>query len=217
MVGCHCRDVGILGSELPPSQSVFEGSELVRWYLRRETMALSGTHLLFRCGYLEPHTPVPDRTFPSTSDAELAVRMALKGRVGFVHETLATFRVHEHSHTATVSSFNGEHYVEWLLLLDRYARKVMSADEYSECRTAYRRHDLRRLLLSLARRRDWSTFNHQIRRMSDIGDPAGRRDFLDALGDWVSLAVTGQREHVGVARSLEPGTSLTSFEAQRRA
>lgn len=199
VVGCMCTDIGELGSELDPETDVFDGKDIVRAYLRRETMVLSGTHLMYRRNLFDARTPPYDESLVS-SDADCAIRMSLSGSFGFVHEVLATFRHHAHSHSATVATMNGDHLFEWLLLLDRYAVEAMSQAEYLECRRVYRRYLLRRSLLPLLKSGNWRFLSLQMKRLAEADDAAGPLDFAGALGEWAYFAVTGQRHRVGAPR-----------------
>lgn len=200
IVGCQCRDVGIMGSELPDDQAVFPGATIVRAYLRRETMVLSGTHFLLR------RTAFQNCQFPYdpiliSADADCAIRVSLTGAFGFVHEPLALFRHHDESHSARVAVRNGDFLFEWLLVLDRYAAKVLSPAEYAQCRRLYRRYFLRRSLLAGLRQGDWRFFTLQLQRLAECGDPAGVGDFAGALAEWAYFAATGQRSRVGAPRA----------------
>lgn len=199
VVGCMCADIGNLGSELDPAREVFSGHDIVRAYLRRETMVLSGTHLMYRRSAFEARTPPYDPDLAS-SDADCAIRVSLAGSFGFVHEVLATFRHHEHSHSATVAAINGDHLFEWLVLLDRYAPKVMSDNEYRQCRGLYRRYLLRRALLPLLKNGDGRLLSLQLKRLAEADDAAGPLDFAGALGEWAYFAASGQRNRVGAPR-----------------
>lgn len=203
VVGCLCADVGNLGSELDSDIDVFPGPAVVRAYLRRETMVLSGTHLLFRKRAFDARRPPYDPTMASC-DADCAIRVSMRGSFGFVHEVLATFRHHEHSHSATVATVNGDHLFEWLLLLDRYGPLVMSRGEYRDCRGLYRRYLLRRSLLPLIRNGNPRLLALQTKRLAEIGDAAGPFDFAAALGEWLYFAVSGQRHRVGAPRKSLP-------------
>jgi glycosyltransferase involved in cell wall biosynthesis len=199
-VGCLCRNIGLLGEELPSNKQVFDGKLLVRAYLRRETSVFSGTHFLYRReAFGRP--PYDDRMGASI-DADCAARIALKGHVGFVHEILAEFRHHPESHSATVAGRNGAHLFEWLLLLDRYGPQVMTAAEYAGCRMLYRHYYLRRALLNAAKQRDMHFLRLQRSRLAAIGDDAGPADFAMALAEWLYLAITGQRGRVGMPKRM---------------
>lgn len=199
VVGCMCADIGNLGSELDPDTLVFDGKDIVRAYLRRETMVLSGTHLMYRRSLFDARTPPYDTSLVS-SDADCAIRVSLGGSFGFVHEVLATFRHHDSSHSATVAATNGDHLFEWLLLLDRYAPEVMSEADYVECRRLYRRYLLRRSLLPVLKNGNWRFLSLQMRRLAEANDAAGPLDFAGALGEWAYFAATGQRHRVGAPR-----------------
>lgn len=216
-VGCLCRNIGLLGEELPRSKQVFDGKFLVRAYLRRETSVFSGTHFLYRRSVFRNGPPPYDDQMGASIDADCAVRIALKGHVGFVHEVLAEFRHHSESHSAMVAEKGGAHFFEWLLLLDRYGPEAMTEAEYAKCRTLYRHYYLRRALLTAARARDMDFLWLQRSRLAAIGDDAGPVDFAMALAEWLYLAITGQRHRVGKPKRMvldkSPIPATAHFEA----
>ena len=197
LVGCYCDIEGNTGPELGRDQSVFAGSGIVRSYLRRELMVLSGTHFLYRCRDLIRAIPNFDRALRARADGDLAIRVALLGSFGFVHEVLAEFRVHGESHTARIAETHGDLLYEWLVLLDRYGPKVLDPAEYAECRTRYRRYFLRRSFLPLIREGNLEYFSLQMKRLADLNDRADLLDFADAMGEWLYFTLTGQRGRVG--------------------
>lgn len=200
VVGCQCAHAEIMGAELDHSTEIFTGASIVKAYLRRQTNVLSGTHFLFRRTVFEALGQQYDPSLVS-SDADCVIRVALGGAFGFVHDALATFRLHDDSYSATVAARNGDHLFEWLVLLDRHALTVMSQPEYLECRRLYRRYFLRRSLLRLVKHGDREFFSLQLRRLAELDDSAGIRDFAGALGEWAFFAVTGQRHRVGAPRN----------------
>jgi glycosyltransferase involved in cell wall biosynthesis len=202
MVGCLCRNVGLLGEELPGNQAIFDGNMIARAYLRRETNFLSGTHLLYRRKLFDGAEPPYDSRMGASVDADTAIRVALAGRVGFVPEVLAEYRHHDASHSALVAARNGGHLFEWLLLLDKYGPQVMTPVEYARCRRLYRRYYLRRALLASARERDLHFLRLQRSRLAVIGDAAGPTDFAGALIEWAYFAMTGQRHRVGAPKRM---------------
>ncbi|TIN31089.1 MAG: glycosyltransferase [Mesorhizobium sp.] len=205
VVGCQCANVGVMGIELDRRTEIFTGASIVKAYLRRQTMVLSGTHFLFRRSVFDALGQQYDPSLAS-SDADCVIRVALEGAFGFVHDVLAKFRHHESSYSAKVATKNGAHLFEWLTLLDRYALKVMSEAEYSECRRIYRRYLLRRSLLRLVKHGDQEFFSLQLRRLAELDDSAGIFDFAGALGEWAFFAATGQRHRVGAPRNVRGGT-----------
>lgn len=209
VVGCLWLAEGLCGSELPRDRSVFDGHEIVRWYLRRETMALSGGFTLYRTSAADFSRPFFDVNILDSLDAEANVRLTMKGKFGFVHEELATWRRHEDQSTAVAVAPNGTIAFDWLTLVDRYGPLVMTQEEYAKCRKLYRRYFLRRMLLARWKRGDKRLFYLQMSRLAEINDAPNFADFAAALFEWGYFAVTGQRDRVGALRpaagSLSPG------------
>jgi glycosyltransferase involved in cell wall biosynthesis len=199
VVGCQWRATGLCGSELPRDRDVFDPDEIIRWYLQRKTSVLSGTHTLFRTASVDFSGPFYDAQIDDSWDSETNLRLVMQGRYGFVHDELAIFRMHELAHTASVASIYGTHFFEWLILLDRYGPRVMSTAEYKACRKAYRRHLLRRALLSRWRTTDRRFYEFQMKQLAQINDSPGILDFVDALADWGLLAIKGKRHQVGMS------------------
>lgn len=199
VVGCQCRNIGILGSDLPREQNIFDGHAIVRRYLRRETMVFCGTHMLFRCSAINSSRPFYDATI-TCDDADAAVRETLRGKFGFVHKELAYFRHHEFGHTAVVSK-DGTFLFEWLVMLDRYGPQVLTASEYEECRKVYRRFYLRQAILARFRDLDSRLYRTQMRYLDEINDSPKLADFAVALAEWVYLAATQKRHRLDASRS----------------
>jgi glycosyltransferase involved in cell wall biosynthesis len=197
IVGCQWRATGLCGSELPRDRNVFDAREIVRWYLRRETMVLSGTHTLIRRSAVDFSRPFYDDSTIDSWDAEANVRLIMQGKYGFVHDELALFRMHEFAHTANSSAKDGTHLFEWLVILDQYGPLVMSQVEYLECRKVYRRYLLRRTLLARWKNRDKHFYDIQMQRFTEINDRPGFFDFANAMLEWFYFAVTRQRHRVG--------------------
>jgi glycosyltransferase involved in cell wall biosynthesis len=200
VVGCQWRATGLCGSELPHDRSVFDSHDIVRWYLRRETMALSGTHNLFRTSAVDFPQPFYDGSANTSFDSEANIRLVMKGKYGFVHKELAILRMHEFSQTA-MPGVRDTRLFTWLILLDRYGPQVMTKNEYAECRKRYRRHLLRHLLLARWKRGDKRIFDLQMRRFAEINDSPTFPDFAAALLEWGYFAATAQRHRVGCPRS----------------
>lgn len=201
VVGCQCRATGLCGSELPRGRTVFAADEIVRWYLRRETAAISGTQALIRASAIDFSRPFYDARLLDRWDTDANLRLVMHGAFGFVHEELAFFRMHDSGHTSLVALPEGTHDFDWLMLLDRYGPLVMTPKEYKHCRNLYRRHLLRRLLLMRWRHGDRRLFDLQMRRLAEISDAPGFAGFLGALLEWLYFAATGQRHRVGSPRA----------------
>ncbi|MGC1303394.1 MAG: glycosyltransferase family 2 protein [Caulobacteraceae bacterium] len=198
LVGCQWRATGLCGVELPGERDVFDGAELVRMYLRRETMVVSGMFTLMRRSVAAWFPEFYDTSMKGL-DSDANVRMALTGKYGFVHEELVHWRIHDESSTALEAAPSHIHMAEWLILLDRYGPKVMTPAEFHRVRRAYRRHYLRRMLVVRWREGHRALFEEHLARMKQRGDAAGALDFADALTNWAWLYLRGHREHVGKA------------------
>lgn len=217
VVGCQWRAEGLCGSELPRGRSVFDSREIVRWYLRRETMALSGGFTLFRASAADFSRPFFDVSILDSLDCDANVRLVMKGKFGFVHDELATWRRHEDQSTAVSVAPNGTLAFDWLTLVDRYGPLVMTQNEYAKCRKLYRRYFLRRMLLARWKRGDKRLFHLQMSRLAEINDAPNLADFISALLEWGYFAATGQRHRVGALRPDSGSLSLDRSSGQENA
>jgi glycosyltransferase involved in cell wall biosynthesis len=199
VVGAIWRGARLFGEEMPKDRQVFDGPEVVRAFLRREHGALSGPHCLIRRTELDRCRPYYDETILGF-DTEANVRSCLHNKYGFVHEELTLYRIHDASMTATYATRTHAHVAEWLLFLDRYGPSVLGFREYLDCRRAYRRHYLRRLLLMRWRGKDKAMFERHMRELRMRDDAATWVDFADAMAEFFILVATARRHRVGCPR-----------------
>jgi len=204
LVGCLWRAEGLCGEELPAGSEIFDGHEIIRTYLRREHMALSGMHMLIRRTELDRRIPFYDESLASF-DADANLRICMRSKFGFVREELGTWRIHPESATVAITTKAFTNETGWLILLDRYGPEVLGFREYLECRSRYRRHLLRRLLKERFLSGNREAFAGSLQRLADRDDAAGLLDFIDALADWGVLALTHRRHLVGLPRRHAPG------------
>jgi glycosyltransferase involved in cell wall biosynthesis len=203
-VGCRNRAEGRLcGEGIPEDRQVFSGRELMRSYLRREHSGLSGMFGLFRSSKLDPDTDFYDPRLAVANDTDANLRVALGGKVGFVHEELVLWRAHPGQVTSQ-SQRNRYILFDWFELLDRYGPQVLGHREYLECRQAYRRHYLRQLLLARFKHHDRAVFDWHMKALRARDDDARAADFADALVDWVYRAAQGKRADVGSPQRQAP-------------
>jgi glycosyltransferase involved in cell wall biosynthesis len=197
LVGCLWRAEGLCGEELPADREIFEGEEVLHGYLRREHNALSGMHVLIRRSEWNPIRQFYDESLGS-ADTEANMRICLRAKYGFVRAEVGTWRIHANSTTSRIATRTFVHETCWLTLLDRYGPHVLGFRPYMECRTAYRRHLLRRVLKASIVRRSIEAMATCRARLENAGDPVSVLDFADALLDWAVLALTRQRHRVGM-------------------
>ena len=199
LVGNMWRAAGLVGEELPADREVFVGRDVIRGYLRREHSALSGMHVLVRRAQLDAGRPFYDETIPSF-DSDANLRICMNAKYGFVRRELGLWRIHVNSTTARVAEKMLAHEICWLTLLDRYGPQALGFREYIECRTAYRRHLLRRLLKARLRAGGARTFANGLAQLRLADDPVRASDFAGALAEWARLALMLQRDRVGKPR-----------------
>lgn len=194
VVGCQFRHVELFGAELPRERAVYDGRDLVRSYMRGETRVFCGSHLLFRRSAIRAGEPFFNSSL-SCDDTDAGLREALRGKFGFVHEELASFRMHPESHSEEVHG-SGRGLFEWFVLLDRYGPIVLPPEEYARDRRVHMRRYLRRALLHSVRLRSGTFYRSQVRRLEELGDTPTMRHLVDALADWAKKVVTGKRGRV---------------------
>jgi glycosyltransferase involved in cell wall biosynthesis len=203
LVGCLWRAEGLCGEELPAGSEIFHGKSVIRRYLRREHMALSGMHMLVRRTELDRQNPFYDDSLASF-DADANLRICMTSKFGFVREELGIWRIHPDSNTSAIATKTFTNDTGWLILLDRYGPQVLGFREYLECRTRYRRHLLRRLLKARWLEGNREAFTGSLQRLRARDDAAGPLDFADALLDWGLLALMRRRHLVGLPRRPMP-------------
>lgn len=188
----------LCGVEIPPDREVFDSGELMRSFFRREHSGLGGPFALIRTTKIDRALPFYDPDFIAGGDVEATLRCMLHGKTGYVHEELSKWRSHDQQTSVTYVTRNKLVHWEWFLLLDRYGSYVMGRREYKACRQAFRRHYLRRLLVTLVKDKDKAVFDWHMRALKARDDAAGMFDFIDALVDWVRLKFTGHGADIGV-------------------
>jgi glycosyltransferase involved in cell wall biosynthesis len=199
LVGCRWTGEGLCGTELEAGKSVFDGKEVIRKYLRRETMVLSGMNVLFRVRALDRQREFYDGTL-SFFDADATLRMLLFGNYGFVHEELLFWRQHPDNTWSAVGSKHLDYVADWLVLLDRYGPYVLGHREYMSCRNSYRNYLIRRLLVSRWKRGNLDEYSSCMNELDAHDDHVGALDFIRAIADWGMYAIRGRRDQIGSPR-----------------
>lgn len=195
VVGCYWAAEGLCGSELPKDRTSYAGSEIVRLYLLRETMVLSGMFGLIRCDLARACEPFYDGSLVSF-DSDATLKVLRCSDFALVHEELGTWRRHADSTTDRLACAALTFKSEWLVLLDRYGPGVMKEEDYRGARLAFQNHYLRKLLqLFVSGRRD--LFWRFLADLEARGDPASPSKFVVALWDWLKRASSGRRDRVG--------------------
>ena len=191
----------IVGEELPRGQTVFEGKDILRSYLRKEHAALAGMNKLVRCSMIDPGLPhYGHNGIAMSTDTEANMRACLRGNFGFVHEELYLWRSHAESITMKVSRKMLLFEADWPLLLDRYGTHVLGYREYRACRRQFRRYLLRRLLRARIQEGDKRTFSWHMDLLRARNDPATFCDFAGLLVEWCYFFLTGRRHLMGRPR-----------------
>jgi glycosyltransferase involved in cell wall biosynthesis len=202
IVGCLERSDKLREENLPKDRELFEGSAIVRAYLRGENSVLSGTHFLIRRTHLDKTRSFYDEKLEAFTDADANLRVCMNGHLGFIHEGLATWRQHEGNTFKTVSQSN-QHLAEWLSVVDRYGPQLLNKREFRTCRKAILRHYLRRLLIMRWRNGDRVGFRQHLNLLRANGDAVGWLDFADALAEWALSAMKKHRHSVGATQEHE--------------
>jgi glycosyltransferase involved in cell wall biosynthesis len=208
LVGCLCHTGAYpRGASIPKNREVFEGREIVRSFFLREHNALYGTEVLIRRSKLNEQPVFYDSIFEGGFDNDANIRICMTSKFGFVHGELAVRRTHETNAIKKIEQSKG-HLSEWLLLLDRYGKTVLSQAEYRSIRAAFRRHYLRRALLMRYKDHNKALFKQHMDSLRKRGDPALWLDFAGALLEWVRRAITRGAPSVPNSERWTPAPSL---------
>jgi glycosyltransferase involved in cell wall biosynthesis len=194
---------GIEGTRfgLPADISVFDGRWFVKAYLTQLHLATSPQCQLIRRDILDEIDPFYSSD-KMLMDVDACLKVAVRRKVGFVHHRLGFTRIHGGRITDRVMQPNRMYEANWLTLIDRYGPGVMESSELQACRAAFLRYYFRRLLLWRFRDRNKPLYDRHVGFLAERGCRPTPFDYLNALGEWVRLALRNRRNEVGVAKSL---------------
>lgn len=122
-------------------------------------------------------------------DTEAAYEILLEHDLGFVHQVLSFLRVDGASITGKLRSFNPGH-LDYLILIERYGREVLSPAEFARLRAAEWRSYMNFLGSSALRGRERAFWEYHRDGLATIHRPLRLRDVLPrALGAAARLAL----------------------------
>jgi glycosyltransferase involved in cell wall biosynthesis len=181
------KGTDVRGAGLPPSRRVIEGREACRLHLLEGVyMFGSPTTLMFRAELVRARRPfyAPERFHEDTE----AVYEILRDRdFGFVPQILSYSRVHAESITGAARSYDPNP-LDRLILVKRYGRDVLNADEYARVLDIAETRYYRCLARAALGRRHAGYWDYHERGLATIGETIDRRRIarsaLPILVDW---------------------------------
>jgi glycosyltransferase involved in cell wall biosynthesis len=183
--GGHVGPVG-----LPRGQQIFDGAAVARAFLNKESNDVPHVHGLFRRHKEDLEGDFFD--FPySCFDTDACLRALSRGKFGFVHEALHTFRIHDAQASNVFLRQNRASVWESLVEIRRWAPKVMSPAEADQC---FRRH-LRvvcRYMLAWRALGNRAQYSRHRQLLQESGIKPNMRDYLESVIEWPAVELSDQ-------------------------
>lgn len=130
---------------------VLPGDELCRWYLRDGPYLFgSPTTHMYRMADVKADDPFYSETTPF-ADADVAMRLLLHGKFGFVHRTLTFVRTSNESISSEIEHFDTEALTR-RVLLEKYGSRLLEPREFERLRRREAARHHRRLGEAMLRR-----------------------------------------------------------------
>jgi glycosyltransferase involved in cell wall biosynthesis len=163
------KGTDIRGTGLPPERRVISGREACRLHLLDGTyMFGSPTTLMFRADVVRARRPFYARE-RFHEDTEAVYEILRDHAFGFVPQVLSYSRVHVQSITGAARSYD-PHALDRLILVKRYAREFLSADEYHACLKVAETRYYRCLARAALGRRHEGYWDYHRRGLATIGE-----------------------------------------------
>lgn len=172
---------------------IFGGGEAIRacfW----DGNGFATPHVMYRTAKtrLRPQFFVEDLTSFDT-EAVFHVLSQNGAKLGFIHEPLGFTRRHSESITETTARPNHTAYFDWFTMMRQYGPVGLTADEYNQRASAFRRHYLRRLIAWRWPQSNKTAYNWHMEALATLGQRPGIADYADAFVDY-ALCKAGFRE-----------------------
>ncbi|MCI0400702.1 MAG: glycosyltransferase family 2 protein, partial [Gammaproteobacteria bacterium] len=133
LVGCmHRWNKTIMPASLPKEETVFDGPEVVRSFLNKESNDIPHMWGLFRRREEDFATDFYDDSM-YMEDTDACLRAMVRGKFGFVHEPLYTFRLHPDSISETFIKGSTHPLCDSMREIERWGPVVMSGPEFRSC------------------------------------------------------------------------------------
>jgi glycosyltransferase involved in cell wall biosynthesis len=187
LVGCqHHRQGPAETSGWPHDREHFSGREALEHILLGKGMILA-THVLMRRDALDLSQPLYKRGLVA-SDTQMCLRVLTKADWAFVHEDLATTRVHAGSVTNALAAPTQIQYFEGLMLLKEFGPAAFPPDCLADVLTRFRRSYRRRILRWRMEGLNTVHARHMAA-LSEIGEAPTALDYGDAILDWLACKI----------------------------
>lgn len=209
IIGCQeWVDGEVLGADLPPDRSAFDGRGIVRGSMLHTIRGFPHSHCLYRM----PRHGVPERFYELEYygvpllplDVDAGMRALSGGRYGYVYELLVTTRLHGGSVTAT--EWTPNHLKMWseLQLIDRWGPVVLdSHDDYRKCRARYLRFYYRYLLLWRVQRKR-KLYEQHLEWLRRASAEPSLGHYLSAVLEWPVVRAARRLKPMAVRLGLLP-------------
>ncbi len=171
----------------PRDQSVFDGREAARMYLKLDS-TFEGRQILMRREAILSATPFWDETVVQASDMDVALRMLGRGKLGFVHQPLMNILDHPDNEFHRTVLPTHLHYGSWFINLKRHGPKALGA-EFVEIYKRYRRSYLRRMLIWVLKDKNRAAFDCHMQLLAKVDREPTAFQFLDAIVDWALIKI----------------------------
>jgi glycosyltransferase involved in cell wall biosynthesis len=184
LVACgHNRGGPTENDAWPRDQDVYSGREALARILLGECMLIA-THTLMRRAALDWSKPLFRRGLVA-SDTQTCLDVLTRADFGFVHQDLATTRVHEASMTSALVTGTEIQFFDWLMLLKEFGPHAYPAEEFREVLRRYKRHYARRMLRWRLAGRSATVAKHEAA-LAGAGESGVFWRELDAALDWAA-------------------------------
>ena len=193
LVTCQHEHDGVINNDqLPANETVFDGIEIGRGFLTHAHFSFWVTHMLMRSSLIEKRgRPFfwADRIYGDT-DAGLGVLPF--GKFGFIHEPLATTRVHEGAVTTQISGPGAVVMSEYIGHLDRHGPNFFNPQELSVIRKDYLNYYYRRMLKWRYREGAAELYDKHYASLTEQGYAPGFSEFAGAVLSRITAKLTGR-------------------------
>ena len=205
LVGCMFRrDATVVPASLPNDQALFDGRDVVRSFLNKKSNDIPHMWGLYR-----RHDSDITSNFFDTSilmfDTNACIRAMVRGKFGFVHEPLYTYRQHSDSISETVIKGSTHRLFDSMVEIERWGPLVMGEAEYRRCQRRHLRAIYRYMLRARYRGQD-SLYAQHREFLGARHIKPGTLDFMHSVAEWpfqkLARYARQQRDRLRVS---EPG------------
>jgi len=184
VVACQrSTDAGVEHLGWDPTRVVFDGKEALRSCFLGHT-GLAPPHFLYRSSAASRQPFFDDSILAFDTDAGFRLLAEPGAKLGFVHEPLGHTRRHGNSVTEREVHVKHTDFLDWYVLVHRYAGGVLSREEMADYLRAFRRHYFGRMLAWRFADGNALAYDWHIHELQARGAVPTLGDFGDALLDF---------------------------------